>query len=50
MNANDYGIYVWPALAFTAAAVAWMVADTLVRARRWKKRADELQAKKDAAR
>ena len=48
MNTNDYAIYVWPAIGFTALAVAWMIADSLWRARHWKKKAEELQAQKDA--
>ena len=49
MSPDKYAIYVWPAVAITAVVVAWMIADSFLRARRWKLKVDELQAQKDAA-
>lgn len=45
---DKYFFYVWPPIAITALVVAWMIVDSLLRARRWKKRADELQSRRDA--
>ncbi len=36
-NAGKYGPYVWPAYAVTALIFAVMIADSLMRARRWRK-------------
>jgi heme exporter protein D len=41
-DAGKYALYVWPAFAVTAAAFAWMIVDTLARARRWKRELDRL--------
>ena len=38
-----YALYIWPAYAATALAFAWMVADTLLTARRWRRRTEELE-------
>ena len=46
-DAGKHAIYVWPAFAATAAAFAWMVADTLVRARNWKRELERLSGGKD---
>ena len=40
LEAGKYALYVWPAYALSALALVWMLLDTLVRARRWKARAD----------
>ncbi|HYD46055.1 MAG TPA: heme exporter protein CcmD [Phenylobacterium sp.] len=40
-DASPYAAFVWPAYAVTALAFVWMVADSLIRARRWKARADK---------
>jgi heme exporter protein D len=40
---DKYALFVWPAYAVTALAFAWMVADTLMRARRWRQRAERLE-------
>ena len=42
-----YAAFLWPAYAVSAAALAWMVTDTLTRARFWKRRADALEAARD---
>ena len=40
---DKYALFVWPAYALTALAFAWMVIDTLVRARAWRRRAERLE-------
>ena len=45
MNLHDkYAAFVWPAYAVTALVFAWMVIDTLLRARRWRKQAERVEA------
>jgi heme exporter protein D len=41
---DKYALFVWPAYAVTALAFAWMVVDTLVRVRAWRRRVDRLEA------
>lgn len=41
--ADKYAAFIWPAYAVTALGFVWMVADTLVRARRWKRRTEALE-------
>jgi heme exporter protein D len=41
---DKYAPFIWPAYAVTALAFAWMVADTLIRARAWRRRAERLEA------
>ena len=45
---DRYALFVWPAYAATALAFVWMVADTLIRARAWRRRAQQLEAAKPA--
>ena len=40
MTPDRYAAFVWPAYGVTALMFAWMVIDTLVRAARWKRRAE----------
>jgi heme exporter protein D len=40
---DKYAAFIWPAYAITALGFVWMVADTLIRARRWKRRAEALE-------
>ncbi|HTI68126.1 MAG TPA: heme exporter protein CcmD [Caulobacteraceae bacterium] len=40
LHTGPYAAFIWPAYALTAAALVWMVADTLMRARAWKARAE----------
>ena len=47
-DAGKYAVYVWPAVAVTVAAFAWMIADSLLAARRWRREAERLQADLDA--
>jgi heme exporter protein D len=41
---DKYALFVWPAYAVTALAFAWMVVDTLLRARAWRRRVAQLEA------
>ena len=47
LDAGRYAAYVWPAFAISALVIAWMVVDSLMRARRWRREAQRLE---DAAR
>jgi len=49
-DAGRYAIYVWPAFAISATAFAWMIVDSLAKARHWKRELERLQAEpgKDA--
>ncbi|WP_426010639.1 heme exporter protein CcmD [Caulobacter sp. DWR2-3-1b2] len=49
-DAGKYAIYLWPAFALTAIVFVWMIADSLVSARRWRREAERLQALRDARR
>jgi len=40
---DKYALFVLPAYAASAIAFAWMVVDTLVRARAWRRRAEQLE-------
>ena len=39
-----YAAFVWPAYLITAAAFAWMIIDTLIRARIWRRKVKDLEA------
>jgi heme exporter protein CcmD len=41
---NKYALYVWPPIAITAVVLIWTLVDSLIRARRWKKKAEALEA------
>ncbi|MFC3079324.1 heme exporter protein CcmD [Phenylobacterium terrae] len=41
LDAGKYAAYVWPAFAVTAAVFAWMIASSLAKARRWRRRAEQ---------
>ena len=43
LSAGKYAAYIWPAYAVSLAGFAWMIIDTLARARRWKRKADRLE-------
>lgn len=47
LDMGKYAAFVWPAWGISAAVLLWAVADTLARARRWKREAlrreDELK-------
>lgn len=40
-DAGKYAAFVWPAFAITALVFAGMIADSLARARRWKRQAEQ---------
>lgn len=42
LDAGKYAAFVWPAMAATALVFGWMIADSLVRARRWRREAERL--------
>jgi heme exporter protein D len=46
LDAGRYALYVWPAYAVTAGVLLWAVADSLARARRWRREAERLQAER----
>ena len=43
MPHDRYAPFSWPAYGVTALVFAWMVIDTLWRARRWRRRVDDLE-------
>jgi heme exporter protein D len=43
LDPGKYAAYVWPSFAVTAAVLAWLTADTLARARRWRREAERLE-------
>jgi heme exporter protein D len=43
---GKYALFIWPAFALTGAVLVWMVADTLSRARYWRRRVEALEAKR----
>jgi len=50
-NAGKYAAFVWPAYALSIVVIGAMVADTLARARRWRREVETREAESgDAAR
>ncbi len=47
---GKYAAYIVPAYAITAAVIAAMVVDTLLRARRWKREVEKREAARDSKR
>jgi heme exporter protein D len=47
-DAGEYAFYVWTSFGLTALLVAWMIGDSLWRAAKWRRKAEALQAAKDA--
>ncbi len=43
-DAGKYAAYVWPAYGLTAIVIGGMVADTLARARRWRREVEAREA------
>ncbi len=41
---GKYAVYIWPAYGVTVLGFAWMTADTLVRAWRWRRKAQAQEA------
>nr|WP_295111646.1 heme exporter protein CcmD [uncultured Caulobacter sp.] len=46
-DAGKYAVYLWPAFAISAVAFAWLIADSVAGARRWKRQAERQQAELD---
>ena len=42
--AGKYGPFIWPAYGASVVAFAWMIADTLILARRWRREAERLES------
>jgi heme exporter protein D len=42
-----YGAFIWPAYAVTALVFLGMIAETLLRTRRWKREAERLEAARE---
>lgn len=49
MHVGRYAAYIYPAYALSAAALVWMVADSLLRARSWKAKAQAGRKGRDEA-
>ena len=47
LDMGRYALYVWPVYGITAAVLAWMVVDSLARARRWRREAERLGEDKE---
>jgi heme exporter protein D len=46
--AGRYGAFIWPAYGVSLLAFAWMIADTLARARRWRREVERLERARGA--
>lgn len=44
-DAGEYAAYVWPAYGISALVIGWLIADSLLRARKWRKRAEDRREK-----
>ncbi len=47
LSAGRYAAFVWPAYGVSALGFGWMILDTLVRAGRWRRKADRLERRED---
>ncbi len=47
LDMGRYALFVWPVYAITAAVLAWMVIDSLGRARRWRREVQRLEGGRD---
>ena len=45
---DKYAVFIWPAYWVSAIAFAWMVIDTLIRARAWRRRAERFEQEREA--
>ena len=45
-NAGKYAAFVWPAYALSVVVIGALVADTLARARRWRRAVEALEAER----
>ncbi len=48
LSAGKYAAFIWPAYGVSILGFAWMVADTLGRARRWRRKAERLEKDREA--
>jgi heme exporter protein D len=46
LDAGKYAVFVWTAYGLTAAVFVFMVADTLIRARAWRRKAQQRETDK----
>ena len=46
-SAGKYAAFVWPAYGASLAGFVWMIGDTLARARRWRRKADQLERSRE---
>lgn len=49
LDAGKYALYVWGAYGATAAIFVWMIADSCLRARHWRRRAQQAERAREAA-
>ena len=50
LDMGKYAVFVWPAYAVTAVVLAAMIADSLARARRWRRQVERREADTDKLR
>lgn len=43
LDAGKYAAFIWPAYGVTALGFIWMIAATLLRARRWRREVERLE-------
>lgn len=43
LDAGKYAAFVWPAMGVTVIVFIWMIADSLLRARRWRREVERLE-------
>ena len=48
LSVGKYAAFIWPAYGASAVGFAWMIVDTLARARRWRRKADSLEKHKES--
>jgi len=49
LDPGKYGAFLWPAFAVSALVIGWMVVDSLLSVRRWRKEALRLEALRSEA-
>ena len=47
LDPGEYAAYIWPAYAVTALTFAALIADTLLRARRWRRETEQREAERE---
>lgn len=38
---GKYAVYIWPAYGISALVIGWLIADSLLSARKWRRKAEE---------